>query len=260
MARDTFIITVYCLVVEHYAHFTAQRSLRHGGFAAQVTDAEVITMEICGEYFKLHTDKDRFAYFHTHSQHFFPSLTDRPQFARQATNLWQLKALIHQRLTQVRGQAADPPVQALDTLPLPVCTYTRSARDRCFKPEADYGHCAAKQLEYDGFKLGLRLSRAGMITHYPVLAARPHDSTHLDALIEGCSGLVPADKGFSDELSAYPAGHAPRPPGNHAGTGTYGPAALFAGAAPGFGAVAQTERNRGRALDRALCGGAPQSP
>ena len=197
MDRDTFIITVYCLVVEHYEHFTAQRPLRHGGFAPQLTDAEVITMEICGEYFKLPTDKDIFAYFRTHYRHFFPALSERTRFVRQTADLWQIKALIQQRLTQLSGQAADP-VQAIDTLPLPVCTYTRSARDRCFKPQADYGHCAAKKLDYYGFKLGLRISRIGMIIHGPLLAARPHDINHLEVLVEGFCGVVPADKGFID--------------------------------------------------------------
>jgi hypothetical protein len=76
------------LVVELYTQFTAQRPLRRGGFAPQLTDAEVITLEICGEYFKLPMDKDLFAYFHTHYHHFFPHLTDRSQFSRQAANLW----------------------------------------------------------------------------------------------------------------------------------------------------------------------------
>jgi len=39
-------------------------------------------------------------------------------------------------------------VQVIDTLLLPVCSYTRGRRDRCFKPLADYGHCAAKKLDY----------------------------------------------------------------------------------------------------------------
>jgi len=64
--------------------------------------------------------------------------------------------------------------------------------------KADYGHCAAKKLDYYGFKLGLRISRYGMITHYPLLAARPHDINHLKALVEGFSGIAPADKGFID--------------------------------------------------------------
>ena len=32
MDRDTFIITVYCLVVEHYASIAAHFKLRRGGF------------------------------------------------------------------------------------------------------------------------------------------------------------------------------------------------------------------------------------
>jgi DDE family transposase len=197
MDRDEFIITVYCLVCEHSQVIKHTSPLRRGGFAPALSDEEVITMEICGEYFKLPSDKDLFAYFRTHYAHFFPQLTERTLFVRQAANLWQVKAAIQQRLTHVSGQAADP-VQIIDTLPLPVCGYTRSGRDRCFKPFADYGHCAAKQLDYYGFKLGLRIARCGMITHFPLLPARPHDIRLLDDLVEGFAGLVPADKGFID--------------------------------------------------------------
>jgi len=197
MDRDEFIITVYCLVCEHYQRIKSTYPLRRGGFAPALTDEEVITMEICGEYFKLATDKELVAYFRTHYAHFFPRLTERTLFVRQAANLWQVKAAIHQRLTHISGQAADP-IQIMDTLPLPVCGYTRSSRDRCFKPWADYGHCAAKQLDYYGFKLGLRIARSGMILHFPLFPARPHDIRLLDDLVEGFAGLVPADKGFID--------------------------------------------------------------
>jgi len=197
MDRDTFIITVYCLVVEYYEMVKEKYPLRRGGFAPQLTDQEVITMEICGAYFKLHLDKDLFDYFHSHYQHFFPKLKDRPAFIRQAANLWQVKAVIWQLLVQSSGQS-ESPVQVIDTLPLPVCTYTGSMRDRCFKTLADYGHCAAKKLSYYGFKLGLRISAAGMITHFPLLNARAHDVNHTNSLVEGCAGLCPADKGFID--------------------------------------------------------------
>jgi hypothetical protein len=197
MDRDDFIITVYCLVCEHYQVIKNTTPLRRGGFAPALTDEEVITMEICGEYFKLGSDKDIFAYFRQHYAHFFPRLSDRSLFVRQAANLWAVKAAMQQRLTQVSGQAQDP-VQIIDTLPLPVCGYTRSARDRCFQPDADYGYCAAKQLYYYGFKLGLRVTRCGMITGFPLLPARPHDIQLLDDLVAGFSGHVPADKGFID--------------------------------------------------------------
>jgi Transposase DDE domain len=197
MDRDEFIITVYCLVCEHYQVIKNTYPLRRGGFAPALSDEEVITVELCGEYFKLPADKDLFGYFRSHYAHFFPQLTDRTLFVRQAANLWQVKAAIQQRLAQVSGQSADP-VQIIDTLPLPVCGYTRSGRDRCFPTVADYGHCAAKRLDYYGFKLGLRIARCGMIIAFPLLPARPHDIRLLDDLVEGFAGLVPADKGFID--------------------------------------------------------------
>jgi Transposase DDE domain len=197
MDRDDFIITVYCLVCEHYQALRAAYTVRQGGCDPALTDEEVITIEICGEYFKLASDKDLWHYFRSHYRHFFPALGDRTCFARQAANLWQFKAALQWRLTHVSGQAHDP-IQPIDTLPLPVWVYTRSRRDHCFKPYADYGYCAAKDLHYYGFKLGLRISHIGMITQYPLLAARPHDINHLEALVEDFNGMAPADKGFID--------------------------------------------------------------
>jgi hypothetical protein len=199
MDRDDFIINVYCLVCACYRVIAHQYRLRGGGFAPALTDEEVITMEICGEYFKCHTDKDIYGYFRAHYLHFFPDLPDRTLFVRQAANLWQVKAAIQRYLTESSGQARDP-VQVIDTLPLPVCGYTRSRRDRCFKPEADYGYCAAKDQHYYGFKLGLRIARSGMITQFPLLPARPHDIQLLDELVEGFAGWVPADKAFIDQF------------------------------------------------------------
>jgi hypothetical protein len=178
MNRDTFIISVFVLVSEQLQKLITRDGLvRHGSPAPALSDAEVITIEICGEFFKLHTDKDIYEYFRAPYRHFFPALRDRSSFVRQAANLQQWKQALQQRLAQVSG----------------------AARDRCFPAEAGYGHCAAKKLNYYGFKLGLRIARNGMITPCPLLAARPHDINHLGALVEGFDGLAPADKGFLDE-------------------------------------------------------------
>ncbi len=199
MERDIFIISVYCLVVEIMQTIEKKHVFRRKGFAPKLTDPEVITIEICGEFFKLHEDTEIYNYFKRHYLGFFPNLPDRTTFARQSANLWQAKFLCQSMLITNAEQNQDA-VQSIDTLPLPVCTWTRGGcRDKRFSAVADYGHCAAKNLDYYGFKLGLRISRAGMITHFPLLNARAHDIHHLGALIEGFQGIVPADKGFLDE-------------------------------------------------------------
>ena len=41
MDRDSFIITVYCLVIEHYQLVNEKFFIRRGGFAPALTDEEV---------------------------------------------------------------------------------------------------------------------------------------------------------------------------------------------------------------------------
>jgi len=105
MSRDDFIIWVYCLVGTHYETVTRNFPVRRpGGFSPRLTDEEVITVEIYGEYFQLQTDKGIFNYFQYHYLSFFPWLTNRTLFVRPAANLWQIKALIQQRLVEECGQ------------------------------------------------------------------------------------------------------------------------------------------------------------
>jgi hypothetical protein len=110
---------VYCLVGEHYREIIAHYSRRQRGFAPALSDAEVITMEICGEYFSFGQEEAIYAYFRSHYPSFFPRLTNRTLLVRQAANLWQVKSRIQYRLTVLSGQRADP-VQPINTLPLPV--------------------------------------------------------------------------------------------------------------------------------------------
>jgi Transposase DDE domain len=197
MNREEFIIRVYVMVCEQYEGLFGKGGVRQRGKKPGFSDEEVLTLEICGAYWGLQEEEALYGYFAAHWHHFFPMLPSRTTFVRQAANLWQVKRLMQQRLVQISGQRADE-IQLIDTMPLPVCTYTRASRDRCFAGDADYGYCAAKQLHYYGFKLGLRLSRDGMILDYSLLPARSHDSLLLDDLIHGVEGIVLADKGFLD--------------------------------------------------------------
>jgi len=176
---------------------------RSAGFARQLTDAEVITIEICGEFFKLHEETEIDNYLKRHYLHFFPRLPSRTTFVRQSANLWQAKVLCQPMLARLSSQTFDP-VQAIDTLPLPVGTDTRGGRrDRRFATLAQDGHCAAKGLNYYGFKLGWRISRSGFITPFPLFSARARDTRHLGSLIEGFTGgSAPADTGFIDEYQS----------------------------------------------------------
>ena len=146
MERDEFIIPVYWLVWEPSQVLKHLSPLRRGGFAPALSAEEVLPLELWGEYVKLATDQDLLGSFRTPYAPFFPPLKERTLLVRQAAHLWPVKAALQPRLTQVSGQAADP-VQISATLPLPGWGYTRSGRERCFKPVADYGPWAAQKLD-----------------------------------------------------------------------------------------------------------------
>ena len=63
MERDYFIITVYCLIADLYDSLFAHKPFRQRGFDPALSDAELITMEICSEYFGFYRDEDLYEYF-----------------------------------------------------------------------------------------------------------------------------------------------------------------------------------------------------
>ena len=91
MPLEEFIIWVYCWVDENYIEILGETSIRKRGFEPALSDIEVITMEIAGEFISFDTDKGIWEYFKTHWQSWFPKLSSRSSFAKQAVNLWHVK-------------------------------------------------------------------------------------------------------------------------------------------------------------------------
>jgi hypothetical protein len=211
MEQDELIIWVYLWVCEQMEALRVtwpHQRARRGGFDPALSDEEALTIELCGEMFRLNSDKAIVAFFSTHYRGWFPHLRERTAFARQVANLWRVKEMLQGRLLRAHF-VAEQPLQPVDTMPLPVCAKARSHRDRVFAGLARKGFCAAKDVFYYGFKLGLRVTEQGFIAHYALLEANTHDCRHLPALVEGLEEvawnyatpiLVPVDKGFFDPL------------------------------------------------------------
>ena len=63
MPIEDFIISTYCCVVKLLKETLGNLNLRSRGFAPKFTDAEVITIEIVGEFLELDNDKRIWEYF-----------------------------------------------------------------------------------------------------------------------------------------------------------------------------------------------------
>ena len=160
MDLSTFIITVYCLVDEWLA---AQPRLRQRGFAPALSDSEVVTMEVVGEYLGIDTDTGLYRYFRRHYGDWFPALrrVDRSTFARQAANLWAVKGQLWEHVsTQV---AHDPALSIVDSFPMPVCRFARARRCRRLQAESAYGFDHVDQQTFYGLRGHVRICWPGVI-------------------------------------------------------------------------------------------------
>jgi hypothetical protein len=81
---------------------------------------------------------------------------------------------------------------AFDGLPLPVCKYARSRRDKRFRDEAAWSVCAAKREKYYGFKAGVLMNSAGEIFRWWPANTDEREMPNASSM----SGLLFADKGM----------------------------------------------------------------
>lgn len=195
MSLEDFIITVFCWVDDQLAACVGDRRLRQRGFAPALSDSEVITLEVVGEFLGLDADVQIWRFARRHWRAWFPGLGSRTAFAKQAANLWTPKQRLHQQLIAHLGAVADP-IHLVDGFPLPLCVITRAPRCRVFAGEADHGYCAAKQEYYYGFHGHLMISFDGVITGLTVTPASGNEREALWELIEGMQGLLIGDKGY----------------------------------------------------------------
>lgn len=199
MPLEDFIIQVFCWVEEHLDSLIGDHRLRQRGFAPKLTDSEVITMEVVGEFLGLDTDVGIWKYFGRHWRPWFPQLGSRTTFAQQAANLWAIKQRLHQHLLVDLG-AVTAPIHIVDGCPMPVCVLTRAPQCRWFPEVADLGYCAAKKQSYDGLHGHLMITVNGVITACTVTPAAGDEREALWDLTDGVQGLVIGDKG---DLSAF---------------------------------------------------------
>ena len=77
MPIEDFIIIVYCCVTDEWKELTGTKRIRRGGFRPKLTDQEVITIEIIGEFLGLENDKRILEYFKRNWSKWFPIIGSR---------------------------------------------------------------------------------------------------------------------------------------------------------------------------------------
>ena len=207
MDLDTFIITAFCIIDDTMNDILQHRRLRQRGPKPTLSDSEVLTIEIVGEYLSLHQDKAVFDYFRRHYSHFFPALRTlhRTTFVRQAANLCSVKELVWQSV--LARTSFDPTLHIIDSIPLPACRFARAYRCRNFKGDAAYGYDSLARQTFYGFRLHALVAWPGVIAGFSVAAANIHDTAIAPELASGRFGTLLGDRNYwspklKEELAA----------------------------------------------------------
>jgi hypothetical protein len=202
MTPQDLLLEVFCLVDDQLQALNLGR-LRQRGPQPLLSDSEVLTIELVGEFLGLDADKALWRYFRWHHRSEFPNLAkvSRTTFARQAANLWRVKQLLQARLAQ--WLAHGEPVWLVDSLPLEACKFARARFCRRFQGEADYGYDHGVKRTFYGFRLHLRASRDGVIVGYELAPARANDRAVLAQMQLPAGSVGIGDRGYwNPELRA----------------------------------------------------------
>lgn len=196
MDLDTLIIAWYCWIDEGIGELVGEHRLRKRGPHPVLSDSEVLTMEVVGEFLGLDQDSALFAYFQRHWSHFFPRLRGlhRTTFVRQAANLRSLKDQFGQWLRERLPH--DPALAILDSIAIPVCQFTRAPRCQRFRGEAGFGQDHLTRRPFYGFRLHARVCWPGVIVQIELTPGQGSELAAALDLTEGTSGVVVGDRNF----------------------------------------------------------------
>lgn len=192
----SILTTIYVLVDEWYQS-TGQLLLKgKPGAKPEFSDSELLTLMLAHDFMPYPGETQYIGYIRANYSREFPKLIDQSQYNRRARNLGYLVELLRREWLGVLG-IDDPKQLLVDTKPIPVVGYKRTKSHSEFSGSADYGHCAARKLNYFGYKLVMLTTLDGMPIVYDLVAANTDERAAAEVVLQrvtdcDCFG----DKGF----------------------------------------------------------------
>lgn len=193
MDVNTFIVIVYCLIDDW---LKTQPKVRQRGPNPTLSDSELLTIEVVGNWLGHATDKGLFLYFQRHYQDWFPALghIHRTTFVRQSANLWWVKTQLWRQL--LRWTVHDPAFSVMDSMPLPVCRFARANRCKRLQEVSAYGYDEVARQTYFGLRVHARIAWPGVVCDLDLLPANVHDTEAAEQMLMGVTGTVIADRNY----------------------------------------------------------------
>src|SRR5258708_6694779 len=165
------ILTIILVLVDDWYISTGQALLQgKPGAKPDFKDSEVMTLMLAQDFIPYPGETQYLGYIRANYGREFPKLVDQSQYNRRARGLPHfIEMLRREWLSELGG--VDPKRLLLDTKPIPAVGYKRSKSHSAFAGSAGYGHCAARNFNYYGYKLVMLTTLDGLPVVYDLVAA-----------------------------------------------------------------------------------------
>jgi len=198
------LLTIIYVLVDGWYQSQGQALVKgKPGAKPAFSDSEMLTLMVAHDYLPYPGESQYVGYIRANFSREFPNLLDQSQYNRRARGLRHLVELLRREWLSLLG-IDDPKQLLVDTKPIPVVGYKRSKAHSDFAGSADYGHCAARNLNYFGYKLVMLTTLDGMPIVYDLVPANTDERLAAQVVLQRVTDCdIFGDKGFiGDEWQA----------------------------------------------------------
>ncbi len=192
----SLLTTILVLVDDWY--ISKGQALLQGkpGAKPEFKDSEVMTLMLAQDFIPYPGETQYLGYIRANYGREFPKLVDQSQYNRRARGLRHfIEMLRREWLSELGG--VDPKRLLLDTKPIPAVGYKRSKSHSAFAGSAGYGHCAARNFNYYGYKLVMLTTLDGLPVVYDLVAANIDERQAAEVVLQHVRDCdIFGDKGF----------------------------------------------------------------
>ena len=191
------LLTIIYVEVDDWYQVQGKTLLRgKAGAKPLFSDSEVMSLMIAQDFIPYPGETQFVAYMRANHLDLFPKLVDQSQFNRRSRDLSALVERMRQDWLQ-RLAVHQPQQLLLDTKSIPVMGYKRSKRHSDFAGSAGYGRCAARNLNYFGYKLVRLTTLDGIPVIYDLMAANCDKRAAAEVVLQHVQGCdILGNKGF----------------------------------------------------------------
>ena len=187
---------IYVLVDDWYQAYGVKLLAGKAGQKPVFRDSEVITLLLAQDYIPYPSETQYIEFIRANYLQLFPKLVTQSQFNRRARALRLLVEELRRYWIVQKGYHLRSHY-LLDTKPVPVLGYKRRKSRSDFAGNANYGHCASRNLDYFGYKLVAVSTLEGVPVAYELVPANLDERLAAESVIDYLSNCsILADKGF----------------------------------------------------------------